>query len=148
MKPRRNYFPNARRTQSAHIDSAKPFVDLTIEKECGRCHFSQPLSNFHAASNKDGRTNVCKICVRDAGLRRRFGISIEDYNEMLEAQGGVCYICKGRQVGDLTMGVDHNHLTGKVRKLLCNNCNNMIGQSLDNPERLRAGAAYLEEHNT
>jgi len=65
---------------------------------------------------------------------------------MYNKQGGKCYICKLRPADH----VDHNHLKQgreSVRKLLCKECNSGIGLLMDNPELLRAGAAYIEEHN-
>src|SRR5687768_13778244 len=69
--------------------------------------------------------------VKDAHLRRRFGITIEQYEQLLEAQGGVCGIC-GRPPGKLRLAVDHNHETGEVRGLLCSDCNTAIGLLREN----------------
>ena len=80
---------------------------------------------------------------------RTFQISIEEYNSMFIKQGGVCAIC-GRvetakhQSGTVRkLAVDHNHLTGKIRGLLCGNCNNGLGRFEDNPVRLLAACSYL-----
>lgn len=64
---------------------------------------------------------------------------------MLEAQGGVCAICKGPETKPNAkyLAVDHDHATGAVRGLLCNNCNRAIGLLGDDAERLIAGADYL-----
>jgi hypothetical protein len=61
------------------------------------------------------------------------------------AQGGKCAVC-----GDVQkrwLAVDHSHLTGKIRELLCDRCNPMAGYALDEPARLRAVADYLERHS-
>lgn len=144
--PRRIYFTSAVHESATPFNSKPlPEIDLPAEKECRKCRvlLSVAAFSYGAARKKGGQ---CRDCARERGLRARFGISIEEYNVMLAAQGGKCYICKGDQVGNLSMGVDHDHATGKLRKLLCNHCNNMIGQSFDSPDRLRAGAVYLEEH--
>lgn len=78
-------------------------------------------------------------------LRYGYGITIEQHDAMLVAQGGVCAICKGPPVGiGNRLHVDHDHATGVVRGLLCSNCNTSLGKMNDDPERLRAAAAYLE----
>ena len=71
-----------------------------------------------------------------------YGITIADYNAILERQGGVCAICK-KHPGE-TLCVDHCHATGKVRGLLCRKCNAAIGFLEDDPRNARAAAAYLE----
>jgi hypothetical protein len=82
-------------------------------------------------------------------LRRRYGMAPEDYESMSAAQGGVCAIC-GRAESRVARGrllrlaVDHDHRTGRVRGLLCAECNVGIGKLGDSPDRLRAAAAYLE----
>ncbi len=81
---------------------------------------------------------------RNSVLKREFGITIEQYEAMLEAQGNVCAICSD-PIGDRG-GVDHNHSTGKVRDVLCQFCNIAIGNLRDDPQRAEAVAAYLRRH--
>ncbi len=89
--------------------------------------------------------------IRCATLRKKYGISADDYDEILSKQGGVCAICGAdnpriNQPGKKTiyLHVDHNHKTNKVRGLLCQPCNTSLGQMGDSPERLRRAAQYLE----
>lgn len=58
----------------------------------------------------------------------RYGLTLEDYWNMLFKQDGKCYICKRDQeeIGQ-NLRVDHNHITDKIRKLLCGSCNNRLG---------------------
>jgi hypothetical protein len=66
---------------------------------------------------------------------------------LLAAQGGRCAICVGEWTGHhIAPHIDHDHATGKVRGLLCVNCNNGLGRFGDDPRRLRAAAQYLEVH--
>lgn len=74
----------------------------------------------------------------------RYGISLEQYNEMVVAQDGRCAICRGPPTRNGRLYVDHDHKTGKVRGLLCWEDNLVLGQAKDSPERLRAAAEYLE----
>ncbi len=65
---------------------------------------------------------------RDRRLKRTFGITLEQYNAMFAAQGGRCAICSRHQTEvTQTLCVDHNHKTGKIRKLLCGPCNHALG---------------------
>jgi hypothetical protein len=75
-------------------------------------------------------------------LRGRYGITAEDADAMLGAQGGLCAICRAAPAAH----VDHDHETGAVRALLCFNCNGGLGQFKDDPRVLRAAADYVEEH--
>lgn len=85
---------------------------------------------------------------RDYMLKKLYGISQSAYNSLLASQNG-CAICGGPPGGvrgKKTYGVDHCHATGKVRGLLCGNCNNGLGRFFDNPEFLRNAAKYIEDH--
>jgi len=81
---------------------------------------------------------------------QNYGITVEQYAEMLDAQNGVCAIC-GRPETHIRKGtlcqlaIDHDHESGQVRGLLCNNCNRAIGLLKDNPKILRSAADYLED---
>lgn len=78
---------------------------------------------------------------RDHQLKSQFGISLNDYEKILESQGGVCAICKERP--EETLAVDHCHSTGIIRGLLCASCNNGLGRFKDDPELLVAAIDYL-----
>jgi hypothetical protein len=86
-------------------------------------------------------------------LRRRFDITLEDYEQMLLAQQGKCAVCL-RSAGEIgtganssgTLAVDHDQRTGAIRGLLCTNCNLGIGSFFDRPATLRLAALYLERH--
>lgn len=81
---------------------------------------------------------------RDAVLRREYGITLEQYNELLSAQGGRCAICRADAPGrGKTFVVDHCHASGRVRGLLCNGCNVGLGHFRDDPESLAAAILYL-----
>jgi len=75
-----------------------------------------------------------------AAFLRRYRMSLHDFDTLLVRQGGLCAACKTRRV----CCVDHCHATGKVRGLLCMNCNLGIGHFNDDPDLMRSATAYLE----
>ena len=76
-------------------------------------------------------------------LRCIYGISLEEYDAMLDRQGGVCAICKKKPDEGKALFVDHCHITGRVRGLLCGKCNSVLAFGNDDPDILRAAIAYL-----
>jgi hypothetical protein len=79
-------------------------------------------------------------------LRTRFGLTPEEYWSKYEEQKGLCAICSNGQCVGLKLDVDHNHVTGKVRALLCRHCNTGIGLLKDSISRVEAALAYLRKH--
>ena len=84
-------------------------------------------------------------------LMKKFGITLEEYNEMLEIQDGACAICgqpetrKDHRTGETrALAVDHDHATGRVRGLLCTDCNTGIGLLQDDIEILLNAVDYLK----
>jgi Autographiviridae endonuclease VII len=78
---------------------------------------------------------------RDAERARRYGLSLADYRALEKRQGHACAICR-KMTRDLC--IDHCHVTGRVRGLLCRSCNSALGLYADDPRRLRAALAYLK----
>ncbi len=78
----------------------------------------------------------------------KYGITGEDYTRMHKQQGGLCAICKKPETMSRSdrLSVDHCHTTGKVRGLLCANCNNGLGRFKDDPAALNAAARYIRKH--
>jgi hypothetical protein len=74
-----------------------------------------------------------------------YGLRLGQYDEMLTAQGGVCAICGGVNKSGKKLAVDHDHESGRVRGLLCTNCNTAIGKLGHNKERLLSAIRYLED---
>lgn len=78
-------------------------------------------------------------------LKKRYGITVEQYAEMFDKQKGGCAIC-GKEPDRIRLHVDHDHATGKVRGLLCFDCNLVLGHARDNTAILDAAKAYLLSH--
>jgi hypothetical protein len=81
---------------------------------------------------------------RDTFLKQHYGITLAEYNVLLQVQNNLCAICS--KPYHATLHVDHDHKTGRIRGLLCKNCNIMLGASLDIPSVLKRGADYLEQY--
>lgn len=103
---------------------------------------------------------ICKLCygrkwqketnhpakMRKHNLRSKYGLTIEDYDNMYLLQDGKCGICCGTEIGthkSKYFGVDHCHQTGKIRALLCAKCNTGLGAFKDNTELLQKAIDYL-----
>jgi hypothetical protein len=128
-------------------------------KVCADCRLRKALDDFPRNKNsKDGRHSYCKLCnnarsresrdrlhggSRHYHLKRRYGIGADDFDRLVEEQGGVCAIC-GRPDPE---HVDHSHVTGAVRGILCFNCNGGLGQFRDSVDALRNAVAYLDAHD-
>ncbi|WP_405506289.1 endonuclease VII domain-containing protein [Streptomyces cyaneofuscatus] len=132
---------------------------------CSTCREVKPGTEFRWSLYK--RDSYCKVCRRardreryknsnGAGkdkvfhhsLLRLYGITLDQYNEMLAKQGQLCALCGERPDTDRRMHVDHDHTTGKIRALLCHHCNLLLGNAKDSPARLRQAIAYLERHSS
>jgi hypothetical protein len=93
-----------------------------------------------------------RYCYRSWSLKRHYGLTLDDYDNMLQEQQGLCYLCglpetalKATKDGVKNLAVDHCHKTGKVRKLLCTKCNTAIGLLNDDIGLVKRLAQYLEE---
>ena len=123
----------------------------TPEKQlCPECQKTKPAAEFNYHHDKtSGLVGVCKECLRSRNYQKRYGITIAEYNLMLEWQDGMCLIC-GIYHEDAVKGklvIDHDHSTNMVRGLLCNDCNWMLGHARDNLEVLEHAIGYLKEYN-
>lgn len=86
---------------------------------------------------------------KDSDLKRQFGISLEEYQALSDAQGHKCAICGEPETATRNgktkmLAVDHCHSSSKIRGLLCAACNQGIGKLKDDPDILRAAARYIE----
>lgn len=80
---------------------------------------------------------------RETDLRRKYNLTVEDYDNMYAQQDGMCLICE--EAHD-KLCVDHDHTTGIVRGLLCGKCNRSLGMLGDDVARIINAAAYLARH--
>jgi len=120
--------------KSCSTEMNKEYYHNNKEKEAVR----QKIWNDN---NKESRA----LTHRKNNYKRNYGITIEEYEEMLDEQDGKCSICNTDTPSDgKRLHIDHNHNTGKVRGLLCNNCNHGLGQFKDNQNLLAMAIQYLK----
>lgn len=134
-------------------------------KYCKRCDTTKPIDEFYLRNKTSMvRHSTCKECdrkrvkenhdpatYRNAELQRRYGITQQDYETMILKQNYQCAICGTKNPGGKHnngyFSVDHCHTTGKVRKLLCHNCNTAMGLLGDNVSIIESMIKYLETHS-
>jgi hypothetical protein len=114
-------------------------------KFCPRCSTVHPHARFSKAPKQPGGLNAwCKVCVaakaRETRFLKVYGLTLEERDAMIAAQGGVCAICEKHEA----VHVDHDHATGAVRGVLCFRCNAALGQVADSSETLRRMIDYIE----
>lgn len=114
---------------------------------CRPCYGVAQKARYHAPGSNKKRAG------RSAHLRKKYGISIEQYNEMWLDQGGACAVCGKPETHNSNIGtnvkllaVDHNHATGKIRALLCHKCNAALGHADEDVQRLDRLKDYLLAH--
>lgn len=114
-------------------------------KQCRSCGVGKPLSEFHTRGDTGKKQNSCKSCYYDKQVFRKYGITLEDYDRMYQEQNGVCKICSLPQISprNTRLCIDHDHRNGKVRGLLCSDCNRGIGLLKDDPRILDKASEYL-----
>jgi len=135
-------------------------------KQCTACGILKPFEAFTKDSQrKDGFYPQCKECKRGNGRKaykvnpetflqhqrmHNYGITLEQYQALYKMQGGVCASCGHPETrmykGNVrNLAVEHCHTTGRVRGLLCHDCNTALGLLREDPERITALLRYVHE---
>jgi hypothetical protein len=130
-------------------------IRFPICKECRnlltKIHHHKPESK---KKHKQWFQEKYEPIARNAQYLKKYGITLEQFEKMSEQQNHLCLICKKpethtrRKDGKCFLHVDHCHLTGKVRGLLCLNCNVGLGKFSDSREMLLMAVAYLESYSS
>jgi Recombination endonuclease VII len=107
---------------------------------CVACGRSRKFSSTKEVRLRYERSVNGKAARRKFWLKKKYGITEAEHQQMLRNQNSLCAICKR----EVKLCVDHNHKTGKVRGLLCNSCNLIVGVLQDNPTIIRNMITYLE----
>lgn len=135
-------------------------------KKCVICGIEKPLTDFYKDSTrKDGLQYRCKKCTlhnakkhyiknkdkiitkqRVINIKSKYKITVQEYEDMFNKQNGKCSICGSKNIGRKGakyFNIDHCHATGKVRGLLCHNCNIILGKLNDDIDMCRKIISYL-----
>jgi len=135
-------------------------------KTCSKCGIVKEYSCFRKRpKHVDGHSGTCKQCLnadlrayltpekrRKYKLKATYGISLDEFDFLYSTQKGCCAICGVSINKDFSskniskFNVDHDHTTGKVRGLLCTNCNVLLGMSKDSIEVLAKAISYLDRN--
>jgi hypothetical protein len=134
-----------RRRRAAMGKTVSPRVDVEGHKRCADCREIKPLAHFDRARSQSGGFNCyCKPCRsrrnREARFLKEYGLTPQALQELVDQQDGLCAICRDRPA----VHVDHDHLTGAVRGVLCFPCNVGLGNFRDRTDILRTAIDYLE----
>lgn len=130
-------------------------------RDCGRESYAKKLCGGHYNQLRKG-VELTPLKPYGQGaqttqqlvMKARYGITLEQYNEMLKDQGGVCALCGGVNRGGRALSVDHDHGCCRgprscgqcVRALLCGNCNLGLGHFHDDVELMKQAIEYVEAH--
>lgn len=140
-------------------------------KECWECKEIKSLDDFYFNKTRGKYTNKCRLCynrgmrlyrqelkilrpnykknkIRNSNLKRKFGITLDDYNLRVKIQEGKCLICNQERLSSKgkKLAIDHNHKTGKIRGLLCTRCNTLVGYIEFNIDLLPKVLHYLNSN--
>ncbi|RFU87072.1 recombination endonuclease VII [Streptomyces triticagri] len=132
--------------QLAKGKNVRPRVAVPAgHKFCRGCGEIKPHSEWHRnATASDGLASCCKECKAARGraghLKSQYGMTEAERDELIAAQKGLCVICLKAPA----VHVDHDHETGRVRGVLCFNCNSALGKLGDDPDALTRAISYLE----
>jgi len=130
--------------RAANPEKAKEISRLSKERRRKDPKVAQAISEYQARYR---RTNAETL--RHKERERKFGITRKEYAELYHSQNGVCAICHQPETATRkgvvkALAVDHDHKTGKIRGLLCSDCNTGIGKLKDDPKIFESAIRYLQ----
>lgn len=135
---------NVSRKKSSEVEGMRK------TKVCRLCGVEKPISEFYFRKDSGHYRSECKDCLKYITRFRQTGWSPEDYEEAYVKQHGRCAICgcKLNSSRYTRFAGDHDHKTGKLRGLLCTNCNTALGLFKASIERLDSAKRYLIQYSS
>lgn len=128
----------------------RPHIDTTARdelgrKQCSTCFEWKPLDGFRPNKRiKGGYHSFCRACDHKKRIKKSYGITESEYQELFATRVAVCAICGGVNRDGRSLFVDHDHDSGAVRGLLCNLCNRGLGNFRDSIDLLETAIQYLK----
>lgn len=166
--PRDRIASERRHPESPSLGNFSGFIAGVNMKKCSKCKKVKKLSEFSKRTTaRDGLMFQCKLCSKEYAqkpeakarskvnkrnfcFKRNYGITLEQYRNMLTNQNNVCSIC-GKEETVVVRGtrhilsVDHCHGTNRIRGLLCGKCNRGLGAFDDNIDVMASAISYLKQ---
>lgn len=132
------------------------------EKTCWKCGVNKDINSFYRTKyTTDRHTEQCTACFKEyykrtpevyrkSHLKGTFGMTLEDYDKKFQEQKGRCEICGAESPGPSSLRkhfpIDHNHVTGQIRGLLCHMCNHLLGDAREDKDILLNAIEYLSKY--
>lgn len=113
------------RTNEEQVKYRREYMRMWTEKN--REKYNKWAREYHQKNKWKYDTPEFKRRMRSYHLNRTFGITLEDYENLLTKQNNVCAICQQSKLLKRKLNIDHDHNTGKIRGLLCTSCNGKLG---------------------
>lgn len=158
-KNNRGMFCNSGCSGRFHAALRRSEFVIPTKKKCQVCEETKPLNDFHRnKASLDGRVISCKVCcsvtkrawgaknkskIAIAEKKRKYGLTPIDEAKRCESQDGRCAICRNPRI----LVIDHDHIRGSIRGMLCQRCNIGLGFFGDNLKGILKAVAYLERSN-
>lgn len=112
-----------------------------------RKYSTNPEHRLRRLAKKKQERDADPLYCRKHHLKRKYGLTLAEFDRMLAAQNGACAICGTTRPGASgSMRIDHDHRTGRIRALLCDRCNRALGIVNDDVSLLQAAIRYLQKH--
>jgi hypothetical protein len=149
LKPENEFYPSKGMAdgfrsdcKACNLAAKRARYAANPQREIARVKQWQQLNKAIVNARNRAYREANPLAMREWHLRSKLGISIADYDELLRRQRGGCAVCH-KPPGNISLHVDHDHVTGKIRGLLCVGCNNAIGQFHDDADLLARAIDYV-----
>ena len=161
MRKKRSDLKTKKCTLCKNILDISKFLKSHVEKKsgtqiykskCTPCYREYELKRYYLLTEEQRKKRL-EIRNKKFGfeynrkyrLLKRYNISFEDWQKMLVEQNGMCFICN-KIMSDKEIRIDHDHKTNKVRKILCHNCNTLLGHAKEDYHILENAILYLKSY--
>ncbi len=134
--------PYAKSLCQVHYKQSHYFAEAELRRSQAKARRDANLDHYREYDRKRYAKDPTKR--KGTGLKCRFGITLEQFQTILNEQSGVCKICRKPDPCNRALAVDHCHTTGRIRGLLCTRCNHGIGNFKDSVELLENAIQYLK----